>query len=63
VEEGAGEELVDHVREQRLQILYDDRCLEIRPAQLTLKTVEPARRPVQSTLGLDWCADAEVAEI
>ncbi|WP_268241236.1 zinc ribbon domain-containing protein [Lentzea pudingi] len=31
VEEGAGEELVDHVREQCLQIHYDDRRREIRP--------------------------------
>ncbi|MFD4668471.1 recombinase family protein [Lentzea sp. NPDC058450] len=63
VEEGAGEELADHVREQRLQIHYDDRCLEIRPAQLTLKTSEPARRPVQPVLALGWRADVEVAEI
>ncbi|NGY65335.1 recombinase family protein [Lentzea sp. NEAU-D13] len=63
VQEGVGKELVDQVREQRLQIHYNDRRLEIRPAPLTMKTVEPARRSVQPTLELEWCADEKVAEI
>ncbi len=63
VQEGVGEELVDQVREQRLQIHYDDHRLEIRPAPLMLETMEPARRPVQPALALDWCADVKVAEI
>ncbi|SFR29094.1 Recombinase zinc beta ribbon domain-containing protein [Lentzea waywayandensis] len=63
VEEGVGEELVDQVREQRLQIHYDDHRLEIRPAPLMLKTMEPARRPVQPALALDWRADVKVVEI
>jgi hypothetical protein len=62
VEEGVGEELADHVREQRLQIHYDDRRVEIRPAQITLKTVKPSRRPVQPMLALAWCNDVKVAE-
>ncbi|GLY49897.1 hypothetical protein Lesp01_35530 [Lentzea sp. NBRC 102530] len=37
VQEGVGEELVDQVREQRLQIHYGGEHLEIRPASLTLK--------------------------
>nr|WP_245822695.1 recombinase zinc beta ribbon domain-containing protein [Lentzea waywayandensis] len=63
VEVGVGEDLVDQVREQHLQIYYDGQRLEIRPAPLTLKTVETARRPVQPTLALDWCDDMKVAEI
>ncbi|WP_329791893.1 recombinase family protein [Lentzea sp. DG1S-22] len=63
VQEGAGEELVDQVREQRLQIHYDDYRLEIRPALLMLKSVEPARRPVQPALALDWCDDTKLVEI
>jgi hypothetical protein len=63
VDKGAGNELVDQVREQHLQIHYDDQRLEILPAQLTLKTVEPARRPVQQELALDLCADVAEVEI
>ncbi|WP_245816039.1 hypothetical protein [Lentzea albidocapillata] len=63
MEVDVGEELVDQVREQPLQIHYDDQRLEIRPAQLTPKTLEPARRPVQETLALDLCADLAAAEI
>ncbi len=62
VQEGVGEELVDQVREQRLQIHYDGERLKIRPASLTLKTAEPALRAVQPALALDWCADVKVAE-
>ncbi|MEU3648023.1 zinc ribbon domain-containing protein [Lentzea sp. NPDC034063] len=63
VQVGVGEDLVDQVREQHLQIHHSDQRLEIRPAPLTLKAVETARRPVQSTLALDWCDDMKVAEI
>ncbi|WP_245848391.1 recombinase family protein [Lentzea kentuckyensis] len=63
MEVGVVEELVDQVREQRLQIYYDDQRLEIRPAPLMPKTVERALRSVQPALALDWCADVKMAEI
>jgi hypothetical protein len=62
VGEGVREELVDKVRKQRLLIHYDDQRLEIRPAPLALKTVQPARHPVQPALALDWCGDVKAAE-
>ncbi|MET9632699.1 recombinase zinc beta ribbon domain-containing protein [Lentzea sp. NPDC006480] len=62
-EVGVGEDLVDQVREQHLQIHYSDQPLEIQSAPLTLKAVETARRPVQPTLALDWSDDVKIAEI
>ncbi|WP_330278108.1 hypothetical protein OG205_05535 [Lentzea sp. NBC_00516] len=62
-ESGMGESLVDQFRQQHLQIHYSDRRLETRPASLTLKAVETARRPVQPMLALDWCDDMKFAQI
>ncbi|NGY62263.1 hypothetical protein G7043_25400 [Lentzea sp. NEAU-D13] len=41
---------------------FTEQRLEIRPAPLTLKTVETARRPVQSALAFDWSGDLKEAE-
>ncbi|MFS8097396.1 hypothetical protein LFM09_09680 [Lentzea alba] len=63
VEQDMRAELVDQVRRQRLQIEYDGQRLEMRPALPIVKTVEPARRPVQTTLVLDWSDGKKAVEI
>jgi hypothetical protein len=63
VDHGIRKELVDQVRKQGLQIHYDDKRVEIRSDPATVKTVEPARRPVQPVLALDWCDEAKTAEM
>ncbi|NGY65355.1 recombinase family protein [Lentzea sp. NEAU-D13] len=54
---------VDQLYEQRLQIEYDGQRVKLRPASQVVKTVEPARRPVQSMLALECCDATKAAEI
>ncbi|WP_157984953.1 recombinase family protein [Lentzea terrae] len=63
VDQGMCKELVDQVRKQGLQIQYDDQSVEIRSDPAMVKTVAPARRPVQPTLALDRCDDVQTVEI
>jgi hypothetical protein len=64
IEQDLRAELVNRIRGQGLQIEYDGQRLELRPAvPLVVKTVEPARRPIQPVLALDWSGGVKAVEI